>query len=73
MPMFQRGHAGLDAPRPLSTQSVVNCIPTLERAERAVFWRSPVSAGGPQNTIVPMLRVGMPVWTLRVLFRRRAS
>jgi hypothetical protein len=72
VPMF-RVHAGLDAPRPLATRSVVSCIPTLERAERVVFWRSTVSAGGPQNTIVPMLRVGMPVWTLRVLLRRGAS
>ncbi|KPB40280.1 Unknown protein sequence [Pseudomonas savastanoi pv. phaseolicola] len=36
VPMLRVG-AGLDALRPLSTQSVVNCIPTLEREERAVF------------------------------------
>ncbi|SFH20947.1 hypothetical protein SAMN05444062_103346 [Pseudomonas syringae] len=32
-----RGHAGPDALRPLATQSVVNCIPTLGREEREVF------------------------------------
>ncbi|WP_235811987.1 hypothetical protein, partial [Pseudomonas amygdali] len=34
-----RGHAGLDALRPLA-KSVVNCIPTLEREERSGFWRT---------------------------------
>ncbi|KPW47370.1 hypothetical protein ALO95_200416 [Pseudomonas syringae pv. antirrhini] len=29
-----RGHTDLDAPRPLATQSVGNCIPMLEREER---------------------------------------
>ncbi|WP_204903288.1 hypothetical protein, partial [Pseudomonas syringae] len=29
-----RRYAVLDAPRPLLTQSVLNCIPTLEREER---------------------------------------
>ncbi|WP_237613874.1 hypothetical protein, partial [Pseudomonas syringae] len=38
----------------LTTQSVMNCIPTLERAERLSQYRA-------------ALRVGMPFWTLRVL------
>ncbi len=45
--------------RPLATQSVGNCIPTLERAERS----APISCGAPRR---------MPFRTLCVLLRRRA-
>ncbi|PBQ02867.1 hypothetical protein CCL17_11155 [Pseudomonas congelans] len=54
-------HAVLDTLKPLVkrepvTQSVTKGIPTLEREERQVFGRN----------AVPMLRVGMPFWTLCV-------
>ncbi|POR66657.1 hypothetical protein BKM30_24240 [Pseudomonas syringae pv. syringae] len=61
---------------PFWTLCVLCCIPTLESEEREVFGRSifPQArrrtlfpAGAPENTIVPMLRVGMPFWTLCVL------
>ncbi len=48
-----------DALRPLATQSVGNCIPTLERAERS----AKISCGAPRR---------MPFRMLCVLLRRRA-
>ncbi len=53
-------HAFPDALRPPATQSVGNCIPTLEREERS----APISCDAPRR---------MPFRTLCVLLRRRAS
>ncbi len=47
-------HAFPDALRPLATQSVETCIPTLEREERS----SQLSCDAPRR---------MPLWTLSVL------
>ena len=59
-----RGHAVPDAPRPLCD---------AERRELHSHAGACGTRGGRENTIVPMLRVGMPFRTLRVLFATQSA